>query len=883
MPIVEDTKKADLGEDQQKTLPEAIGKQSNFILTEDFAERYYNLGFSIFTLKEKSKEPKYKWAHYQATRAEFDDILLMLKQQPNSNLAIVTGAISDLLVLDVDDIEAAKNSGWEQLPKTPTVSTGKGLHYYFKHPGIQINNNKGKLAKFCDIRCDGGYVVAPPSIHPSGRMYEWVKGREPWNCALAEVPEWLLEKLKNNDSPKKQQNTSKSSDSQDNEITTILSTSYKEGEGRNDAVTKLAGHFFGKGMPFNEVFQLIEMWNSKNSPPLDVKELTTTIKSIHKTEESKNPSRSLPEDWRTLLEGLRDYSVNKNGHLCSIKYDKEGGTILSPLSNFVARPTREVIKDDGVDTTITIEIEGLLNGDRKLPKVVVPADKFAPMHWVTTEWGIQANLYPGPANKDKVRHFIQSLATNIETGHIYTHTGWRKIKDKWVYLHGNGAVGAEKVQVELTDSLQHYKLPTKVENLQEAIKWSLKALRVADKHITYPLLAMVGLAPLCEPFRKAGHEPSFVLWLLGESGAKKSTLTALFLSHFGDFNSSTLPGSFKDTANALEKKSFLTKDTIFVVDDYHPNSSVKEANNMQQLAQQILRGYGDHHGRARMQANLDFKTTYIPRGLGIVTGEDIPTAGTSTTARFISTEVKRDSVELELLTQLQSNKHYLQESMYGYLEWLSNKMDSLPELLEKAFLEERKNVSMEDVHPRLAAATAWLSVGLQAFLNYAEEMNVITEEEKQKYVDVAGPVFMKLLGTHASNMTEETPSQLFIKALLEMRATGKVRFEPVIPPAPKPGQDFEKVEGELVGYEDEEFIYLIPGTSYTKVFEYYMKQGRKFPLTPKMTWKGLASDNLIVEREEGKSLRTSLRKSINGKQERLVWMMKSQLEEQEEN
>ena len=116
-----------------------------------------------------------------------------------SNIAIRTGTGSDLVVLDVDTKNGGMDSYKEmfegKLPVTPTVRTGSGgLHFYFKHK--EAANSAGKIAPGIDLRGgkDGkdGYVVAPPSIHPTtGEAYEWII--LPSEVEVAELPEFLLE------------------------------------------------------------------------------------------------------------------------------------------------------------------------------------------------------------------------------------------------------------------------------------------------------------------------------------------------------------------------------------------------------------------------------------------------------------------------------------------------------------------------------------------------------------------------------------------------------------------------------------------------------------------------------------------------------------------
>jgi hypothetical protein len=106
----------------------------------------------------------------------------------------VTGAISGIVVLDLDgeEGEASLNS-LGHLPVTPKVRTGRGHHLYFKHPGTFVGNPVNTMPGL-DVRGDGGYVVAPPSIHPDGSVYEWAL--HPSEVPFAELPNRLIELLK---------------------------------------------------------------------------------------------------------------------------------------------------------------------------------------------------------------------------------------------------------------------------------------------------------------------------------------------------------------------------------------------------------------------------------------------------------------------------------------------------------------------------------------------------------------------------------------------------------------------------------------------------------------------------------------------------------------
>lgn len=148
------------------------------------------LGFSTFPVKRGGKTPAVKWERFQTERPD----LATLEQwaRRDTNIGIATGAVSGLLVLDLDSAEAVAEAEALGLPDTLTVRTGKGLHAYFQHPGGKVGNRAG-IKPGWDIRGDGGYVVGPGSLHPSGKRYEWQ--HPPGLFGLAPVPSWLASML----------------------------------------------------------------------------------------------------------------------------------------------------------------------------------------------------------------------------------------------------------------------------------------------------------------------------------------------------------------------------------------------------------------------------------------------------------------------------------------------------------------------------------------------------------------------------------------------------------------------------------------------------------------------------------------------------------------
>lgn len=97
-------------------------------------------------------------------------------------------------MLDIDGIEGANSIEGLYLPEAPTVVTARGHHYYFKFPNIlkETSTTRVGLLPGVDTRGRGGFIVAPPSIHPSGHQYQW---RNQSYDFLPDPPAWLIERL----------------------------------------------------------------------------------------------------------------------------------------------------------------------------------------------------------------------------------------------------------------------------------------------------------------------------------------------------------------------------------------------------------------------------------------------------------------------------------------------------------------------------------------------------------------------------------------------------------------------------------------------------------------------------------------------------------------
>lgn len=232
------------------------------------ANEYLESGWSVLPVKPEEKRPYMtNWLQYNRSRVSKDVMESWFTNLTGAGIGIVTGRISNLVVLDVENY--CKIPIEELLKKYPTQMISRtgsgGYHLFYQYPTrvAHIGNRVG-LFEGIDLRADGGFIVLPPTIHPSGGRYEWIKR------GMAGVfPNSLLDVQAQ---PKAQG---------DGWITETL-RGVSEG-GRNDACARLAGYFFKKGMNADIVEALLMEWNERNDPPLPTNEVRTTIKSIERS------------------------------------------------------------------------------------------------------------------------------------------------------------------------------------------------------------------------------------------------------------------------------------------------------------------------------------------------------------------------------------------------------------------------------------------------------------------------------------------------------------------------------------------------------------------------------------------------------------------------
>ncbi len=214
---------------------------------------------------DPGKHPGIRGGFLSATD-DREKIAKWLKKCPDANIGIRTGAESGIFVVDDDGNEGRDNlealqMKYGELPDTWKARTGRGGHRYFKHPGdIKIQCSTSQIAHKIDIKGDGGYVVAPPSVHILGKRYEWEEGFSPDDMLLADAPGWLIKRAIEPQEKKVANGNKVSGEAEEGFI-------YESRPSRNLTLLARACHMRDKGVSRKEIREYIELLNEHRCKP----------------------------------------------------------------------------------------------------------------------------------------------------------------------------------------------------------------------------------------------------------------------------------------------------------------------------------------------------------------------------------------------------------------------------------------------------------------------------------------------------------------------------------------------------------------------------------------------------------------------------------------
>jgi hypothetical protein len=229
-------------------------------------------GMAVFPCRPRDKRPATAHGLKDATH-DLAVIRQWWKDEPACNIGIATGAVSRVFAIDIDGFDAEVElrkleAEHGALPPTVEALSARGRHLYFQMPEIPIANSAGKIAPGIDVRGNGGYVLAPPSVHPSGKLYSWSVDSAK---AFAAAPDWLLDRI----AP-----AGRAAPAPATEWRELVANGVDEGT-RDSSLTRLAGHLLRRHVDPLVVLELLQIWNATRCrPPLSAQDVERICNSI---------------------------------------------------------------------------------------------------------------------------------------------------------------------------------------------------------------------------------------------------------------------------------------------------------------------------------------------------------------------------------------------------------------------------------------------------------------------------------------------------------------------------------------------------------------------------------------------------------------------------
>lgn len=407
--------------------------------------------WSIIPIKP-DKTPYVKWEEYQKRLPSDAEIVGWWERWPKANIGLVTGKISETVVLDLDKDDGYKTiedfSVNEPFPETlQSITGGGGRHYFFKHPGLEVRNFTKKIPGL-DFRGDGGYVILPPSVHLSGNFYEWDKEHlDP----PAIMPRWLLKLC-----TKQQDHILPSNTPGRSYVPRVNPTEALQGVGegqRDTEIFKYASSLRARRIAKEEAEVLVLQMAAACSPPFPQKEALAKLEQAWKYPEgsadspqaqTENAAIYFADPGLTLEKIFSAEGINYLAHLK--KFESANFSLVK--SNLKKKIGKELNLNDlekAVNARLR-DLQGLRLVDESEPAPLletilkdIPLKGLKiPYKWNINEGGIWCETKNGPVRACAVPVILSKRLTNHEKGESKTELQFYRDK-KWNRIIANNS------------------------------------------------------------------------------------------------------------------------------------------------------------------------------------------------------------------------------------------------------------------------------------------------------------------------------------------------------------------------------------------------------------------------------------------------------------
>lgn len=280
------------------------------------AHEYIEHGLSVVPIRPGTKQPCCEWQEFQERVPTEDEVEAWFKAWPHAQIALVTGRVSGVAVVDLDTEEAVE---WakQHLPRPGALQkTGKGWHLLYGTNGTPIPN-RAKIRDGVDVRGDGGYILIEPSLHPEHKTPYKLDFKPTFDWT--NLPDFPKDFLPQDNTPEERE--------------PVTLDPVPEGE-RNERLAQIAGRYFAREMHYSEVMALCKGWNADLENPLPSSEVERTVQSIWKKDTTQ-------QTQQTQHESADSSALSKNhqnsARLSTTQQNEQGfpGNLTAEIREFI--------------------------------------------------------------------------------------------------------------------------------------------------------------------------------------------------------------------------------------------------------------------------------------------------------------------------------------------------------------------------------------------------------------------------------------------------------------------------------------------------------------------------------------------------------------------
>jgi hypothetical protein len=479
---------------------------------------------------------------------------------------------------------------------------------------------------------------------------------------------------------------------------------------------------------------------------------------------------------------------------------------------------------------------------------------------------------PGDRQKTLFKESVKYYGINAVDETVLDYPGYYKLDKELIFLAHNSAISISETKgglsCKLPDHLNDYTLPKPTFDETEAkkcVEATLLFLKISKEN---QALGIVLIATLFRAVLSHAKRPDFSVFMVGRTGAFKSSIAAVLQSYYGkSFDEDNLPGTWGSTDFANEHLLNTLNHVIFVIDDfkYRNQNMLKKVNDE---ADSIFRNVANGTSRMRQPDLVSGKNVSIPKVMVVATGEVVPiNADTSMEARIVFIDLYPGQFNEAKLNKLYKfgRQGVLAQGMSNFIHYYLNNSKELTKAFRSDISKYTREVEQKTkvTHKRVHKNFAQLISSYRSFLKYAISTKCIDKKLAKKLFTTGKNELINL-----ANRQDEIISELGIKnaiseAFEQALRHSEFRFDPIECQSKSPEESTN--EALVIGWRDEgsDITYICNTFDPRLIEKHILKEVKDvIPMTISKFWKVMKKSGMLAEVSGDRS---TVRKKLGGK------------------